>query len=241
METLRDRLRHNLESVRERIARAAARGKRTADEVRLVAVTKYAAWDWVVGLHELGHRDFGESRPQQLVKRSQRGHTEGAPPWEDVRWHLIGHLQRNKVRHVLPLVSLIHSVDSLNLARRIDDIASQIGLRPDVLFEVNISGELSKDGFPVDQLKEQWHDITALPHLRPCGLMTMAPRTDDQQLIRSVFSRLRQLRDELADDEPTQTLTELSMGMSSDFEIAIEEGATIVRIGSLLFQGLSES
>src|SRR5690606_23309001 len=175
---------------------------------------------------------LGESRPQQLIERA------AALP-AGIEWHLIGHLQRNKVRAVLPHAALIHSVDSLRLAERISDIAGQLSLTPRVLLEVNVSGEASKDGFDAGQLQSDWPTLRALPNLQIAGLMTMAPVSDDPQDARPTFQGLRNLRDTLlsdAVDDPA--LSELSMGMSGDFEIAVEEGATLVRIGSALFEGL---
>jgi len=221
----------NLEALQRRIEAACERSARSPDTVQLVAVTKYARPEWVSELVNLGLVTLGESRPQQLVERAL-----SFP--ENVRWHLIGHLQRNKVRVTLPAVELIHSVDSLRLARRISQLAGELALRPRVLLEVNVSGEAAKDGFAISQLRDTWSELCQLPHLRIDGLMTMAPAAELSESARPVFRALRLLRDELQEMEPVQKLPELSMGMSGDFEVAIEEGATLVRIGSALFQGL---
>lgn len=224
------RLRDNVEQVRGQMRAACLRSGRDPESVRLVAATKYAPLEWVRQLPQLGVCVLGESRPQQLVER--------APLLsEGIEWHLIGHLQRNKVRPVLPLVELIHSVDSLRLLERIDLIAGELGLRPRVLLEVNISGEESKDGFATLELSQSWETIRALPHVRVAGLMTMAALVDNPELARPTFRVLRQFRDELQ-HQSGSSLPELSMGMSNDFEVAIEEGATLVRVGSLLFEGL---
>ena len=214
--------------MRRRIEAACARSGRDPAAVRLVAVTKYAPMEAVRELVALGHRDLGENRPQQLLERA--GLLNGA----EVTWHLIGHLQRNKARKVLPVASLIHSVDSVRLMEAIDRLAVELSLRPRVLLEVNVSGEGSKDGFEPGVLREAWGEITRMEHVELAGLMTMAPYSDDPETARPVFQSLRELRDELT-ATGALPLPELSMGMSGDFEVAIEEGATIVRMGSLLF------
>lgn len=227
-----DRLADNLHRVTEEIAAACARAGRSPSDVTLVAVTKYAELDWVRRLVESGVRELGESRPQQLVERAEQ-----LPP--DIRWHLIGHLQRNKVKLALPRTALIHSVDSLRLLERISEVAAEQLLHPRVLLEVNVSGEASKDGISVADLTAQWDALQAVPNVTIAGLMTMAPLNDDPEAARPVFAALRQLRDTLAARAtPNVQLTELSMGMSGDFSVAIEEGATLIRIGSRLFEGL---
>ena len=229
------RLHRNLERVGRSIAGACARAGSDPAEVRLVAVTKYAELEWVRELAQLGLTTFGESRPQQLVERAG-GLTL------DVEWHLIGTLQRNKVRAVLPHASLIHSVDSLKLLERIDAVAAELNLQPRVLLQVNISGEATKQGFEPDDLLANWSSLAAHRHADIAGLMTMAPLVDDPEHARPTFRGLQQLRDELRQRTGNPTLLpELSMGMSHDFEVAIEEGATLIRIGSLLFDGLDET
>jgi pyridoxal phosphate enzyme (YggS family) len=235
----RKTLRENAAGVRERIAAACARVGRDPASVRAVAVTKYARIEWVRELVRLGWTTLGESRPQQLVERAEL--LAGEPELPAVEWHLIGHLQRNKVRPVLPLVELTHSVDSLRLLERIDRIGEEIGLLPRVLLEVNVTGEPSKDGFDPAALREAWPQVTAMEAVSVEGLMTMAPDTADETVVRTAFRDLRELRDRLRDGSPPgRELPELSMGMSGDFEIGIEEGATLVRIGSALFTGLEE-
>jgi pyridoxal phosphate enzyme (YggS family) len=229
-------LQSNLNRVRERIDTACARAGRTPDEVTLVAVTKYAELDWVRALVDLGVLDLGESRPQQLVSRAQ-----DLP--KEVRWHMIGHLQRNKVDLLLPVANRLHSVDSVRLLQAIDKEAkkqqSNITATPRVLLEVNVSGEKSKDGFDPAELQSAWPEICQLDSIAIEGLMTMAPLSEDDDSARAVFRSLRLLRDQLVDACGGHLkLPDLSMGMSGDFEIGIEEGATLVRVGSSLFEGL---
>ncbi len=232
-----EQISRNLEQVNEDIAKACARSGRTRGSVKLVAVTKYADWPWVEALVKLGVRDLGESRPQQLLERSE---TLDSSP--NVHWHLIGHLQRNKVRPMLGRVFRFHSVDSFKLLDRMELLAAELNVSPQVLLEVNLSGEAAKDGFAATELESQWQALTKFSHIQITGLMTMAPYTEDEDLIRNVFRNLRQLRDRMEFQSDSQLqLPELSMGMSHDFEIAIEEGATHIRIGSRLFEGLEPS
>lgn len=226
------RLSQNVAAVRSSIAVACNRVGRSPEEVRLLAVTKYARPEWIEGLIALGLSEFGENRPQQLVERQSR--------WPQVQWHLIGHLQRNKVDLMIGRVALVHSVDSLRLAKRLSETTQEntVDSLP-CLCEVNISGEESKDGFTSETLRSCWSEILTLPGVRVQGLMTMAPLTSHLVTVRSVFQQLRLLRDELRLQSPSGvSLPELSMGMSGDFEIAIEEGATLIRVGSRLFEGL---
>ena len=223
----------NLCRIRERMEAACVRAGRSGGDVTLVAVTKYAELDWVRALVGLGVTDLGESRPQQLVSRAGL-----LPP--DVRWHLIGHLQRNKVESILPAVDRIHSVDSVRLIEAINTGARKLGLRPRLMLEVNVSGEPSKDGFDPADLLSAWPAICHLESIAVGGLMTMAPLGDHVEAARPVFRALRELRDRLVDASGgASLLPDLSMGMSGDFEIGIEEGATLVRVGSGLFEGLA--
>lgn len=227
------RLHSNLEAVQQRMAAACRRVGRSVDEVRLVAVTKYvdaATASWLV---ECGVSDLGESRPQELWRKAQ------AIP--QAAWHLIGHLQRNKVAATLPLVHLIHSVDSERLLVALDETARQQTRRCSILLEVNVSGEKAKQGFSPDAVPEILRDFpNRFRNLDLRGLMTMAPLCEDPESTRPVFRRLRALRDDWVHLFPAVgALRELSMGMTQDFEVAIEEGATLVRIGSALFEGVS--
>ncbi len=234
MSELETRIADNLSAVRSRIAVAAARSGRRADDVRLVAVTKYAGEREIEALLAAGCRDLGESRPQQLWQRAIALHDQ------DVRWHLVGHLQRNKVERTIPLVALVHSGDSRRVLEAIDAAArSGAKQRVPVLLEVNITGDPHKHGFSPDELEPDMAALAALEGIEIRGLMAMAGRADDLPAARADFARLRQLRDRLQTVCPRGVrLDELSMGMSGDYEVAIEEGATIVRIGSALFEGL---
>lgn len=224
----------NYAAVRDRIAAACERCGRDPSAVRLVAVTKYAPIEAVRELVALGHLDLGENRPQQLLERAALLDGLDGPDGPGVRWHLIGTLQRNKARKVLPVASLIHSADDFRLLETLDRLAGELSLRPRVLLEVNVSGEATKHGFRPDELASLWRQVAAFGRLDIAGLMTMAPYSEDPEQVRPVFRALRKLRDELAAAGPLP-LPELSMGMSGDFEAAIEEGATIVRVGSALF------
>lgn len=226
------RITENLAAARARIAAACRRSARNPDDVQLVAVTKYARPEWIRAIVELGERELGENRPQQLVARAE---TLGV----QAHWHLIGHLQRNKVRQVVPHVAWIHSVDSLKLLTALDACAAALHRRVKVLIEVNLSGEPQKHGFSRDDLVSAWNQVVACRSLDIEGLMTMAAEVEDPEAARPTFRRLRELRDELNEmNAPECFLRHLSMGMSGDFEPAVEEGATWVRIGSALWRGL---
>ena len=231
-----DALAANLAAVHDRVAAAATAAGRDPGAVTLVAVTKYARDAWVRGLLDLGVRDLGENRPQQLTERA--GAFAADPP---VRWHQIGQLQRNKVRKLLPAAFLTHSVNGEKLLAAVDRVAEEEGLTPAVLLQANVSGEGSKGGFSPDELRALCDaGLDRYPHVRVRGLMTMAPAAEPavvQAVARPVFAGLRALRDELAGPEAWPVL---SMGMSGDFEPAIAEGATHVRVGSALFAGLAE-
>jgi hypothetical protein len=227
------RVAENLESVRERIATAAARSGRTAEAITLVVATKYVTTDLAAAVVTAGCCDLGESRPQELWTKA------AALPNPAIRWHLIGHLQRNKIRRTLPLVSLIHSVDSQRLLAAINEEAKLAGRIAPVLLEVNISGDAAKTGLAPTELEPLVAEAAALEYVEVRGLMGMASLEGDDAAARQDFIHLRTLRDRLARNLPPQlALDELSMGMSGDFEIAIAEGATIVRLGSLLFEGV---
>jgi pyridoxal phosphate enzyme (YggS family) len=228
------RIEANLATVRERIAAAEARSGRPANCVRLVGVTKYVDAALARLLVEAGLHDLGESRPQELWSKA------AALAEVDVHWHLIGHLQRNKVKRTVALAPLIHSADSLRL---LEEISREAGTQPTsakVLLEINVSGDATKHGFAPDDVEPLMPQIVALPNVMVLGLMTMASREGDDARARREFAALRELRDRLAVSCPSNVpLRELSMGMSDDYEIAVEEGATIVRVGSALFEGLT--
>ena len=210
-------------ALQEEIAELARVAGRSPSEITLVAVSKTYPLDHVLPAYETGCRDFGENRVQEALQKMEDG-----PP--DLRWHLIGTLQENKVRKVIGRFALIHSVDSIKLAKRLAEVSSELGVETRVLLQVNSSGESTKHGWTEKALKNDFERVAGLAGLRVEGLMTMAPFTDDKERIRSCFRGLRRLRDTL---DPS--LPHLSMGMTQDYPIAIEEGATILRIGSKLF------
>ena len=214
-------------SVRSRIAAAAARAGRAADHVRIVAVTKGHAIERAREAVAAGLVDLGENRVQEALGKQE------AWPDAPVRWHLIGHLQRNKARLAVGRFALIHSLDSVRLADALEGAAAAASLVQDVLVEVNVAREPQKTGVTAEEAPALVRHAAALPHLRVQGLMAIAPYTPDMGLQRQVFRDLRLLRDALATS--TRALGVLSMGMSNDFEIAVEEGATLVRLGTVLF------
>lgn len=229
-DTVRQTIRENLRQIQSRVQAACEKSGREASGIRLIAVTKYTPEAIVAELEGLGHFDLGENRPQQLIERAEHLSNK-------FRWHLIGQLQRNKVRAVLPYVEMVHSVDSEKLLKHIDRIAGELNLSPKVLLQVNTSGEEAKSGFTPEAIKKEWGSLSSVEHIEINGLMTMAPHTTDEGVLRKTFSRLRHLRDELAANSNGHNLTELSMGMSNDFEIAIEVGATLIRLGTSVFRG----
>jgi pyridoxal phosphate enzyme (YggS family) len=230
----------NLRRVRERITQAAEAAGRRADDVTLVAVTKYVDAIATAEAIAAGCRDLGESRPQELWAKSATLNSRLGEPASagGVRWHLIGHLQRNKVRRTLPLVALIHSVDSERLLAAINSDAQSLGIDTvRVLLEVNTSGDSAKHGLAPDEVEPLIANSTQFSRVAICGLMTMAALEGGPTVARRNFAALRELRDRLAPRVPAGVeLTELSMGMSGDFEEAIREGATIVRVGSALWE-----
>jgi PLP dependent protein len=225
-------LAERLNAIEQRLGAACRRAGRQRGEVTLVAVTKSATVEAAALLPGLGVPDLGESRPQELWRKA------AALP-DSVRWHLIGHLQRNKVERTLPLVRLIHSVDSLRLLAALEQEAATRRQTLPVLLEVNASREAGKHGFAPEEVPGLAPHLAALGHVRVVGLMTMAALAEDPERARPTFAALRRLRDHLrAALGPGQPLEHLSMGMSNDFEVAVEEGATLVRLGSALFEGL---
>lgn len=245
------RLRENLAEVRGRIAEAARLSGRAPDQVRLVGVTKYVGSELAAALVEAGLADLGESRPQELWRKSEALAARGLPPLADpvdsgaagpgVRWHLIGHLQRNKLARTLPAVALWHSADSLRVLAAADAWGRQTGRRVPVLLEVHLAAEASKGGFGPADLPRLGTELAALGGIEIRGLMTMATLAGGAAAARAEFARLRELRDRLSREWPAAiSLGELSMGMSGDFPEAIAEGATLVRVGSALFGGLDD-
>lgn len=241
------KLADNIKRVQDRIAQACAAAGRDPAGVRLVAVTKYISLDLLKLLPDLGLGDIGESRVQELAKRAAtlneflsrrpRDPAQGAVPRPT--WHLVGHLQRNKVRAVLPWSDMIHSVDSLRLAEEIDTQANAIDRRIDILLQVNASGEAAKHGVAVGAAAHLAEQVATLHNVSVVGLMTMAPLTEDRPVIEACFTRCRELFEEIANEVRIgQQFRHLSMGMSNDYEIAVACGATMVRIGSALYEGL---
>ena len=217
----------NLEHVRAQTARAATKAGRAVDDVELVAISKTHDAAKVREAIEAGQTLFGESRVQEA-----RVKIPELP--SNLRWHFVGHLQKNKIRHALPLFELIHSVDSLALAQDINRIAEEDGLHPRVLLEVNVAGEGSKFGFTPKKLREDLENLLALPRLSILGLMTIPPIAEEAEASRKYFFELRGLRDRLQTEFHVD-LAQLSMGMTQDFAIAVEEGATLVRVGTAIF------
>lgn len=209
------------------IAEAAQRAGRAIDEVELVAVSKTHPPEAVREAFAAGQTLFGESRVQEA-----RAKIPLSPSL--ARWHFIGHLQKNKIRHALPLFEVFHSVDDLDCAREIDRLATELGLFPRVLLELNVAGESSKFGFSAANLREQMPQLLELQRLQIDGLMTITPWTEKAEGARPFFRELRQLRDDLQ-REFALHLPQLSMGMSQDYSVAIEEGATMVRVGTGIF------
>ena len=210
-----------LTRVRERMAAACRRAGRSPDEVTLVGVSKGMPAQAVAEAHAAGLQDVGENRVQEAADKIEALAAQGVRP----RWHLVGHLQTNKAKTVTGLFAILHSVDSVRLAQALSRRARE---PLPILLEVNVAQEASKFGFTPQEVASALRSIVDLPNLDVRGLMTIAPQTDQPESVRPVFQRLRELRDELG-------LRELSMGMTNDFEVAIEEGATMVRVGRAIF------
>jgi pyridoxal phosphate enzyme (YggS family) len=222
-------LAERLAEVEERLSAACRRAGRVRGEITLVAVTKTVSAATAALLPGLGVVDLGESRPQELWRK--------AAVISGVRWHLIGHLQRNKIERTLPLIERIHSVDSIRLLEALEKACQQVGCTLPALLEVNASGEASKSGFAPKEVPDLAEAVAKLHYVRIDGLMTMAAHEEHVEKTRPTFAALRALRDQLA-NKLGRALPHLSMGMSNDFEIAVEEGATMVRLGTVLFEGV---
>jgi pyridoxal phosphate enzyme (YggS family) len=217
----------NLERVREQITQAAAKAGRSANDIELVAITKTHPAEKVREAVDTGHTLFGESRVQEA-----RAKIPELP--SNLRWHFVGHLQKNKIRQALPLFELFHGVDSLVLAQEMNRIATEEGAHPGVLLEVNVAEEGSKFGFKTETLRAEMESLLALPRLSVEGLMCIPPLAEEAEASREFFVQLRELRDSL-EKEFDLRLRHLSMGMTQDFWIAVEEGATLVRVGTAIF------
>jgi len=240
----RSPLLEKLDEVRDRIAQAATKAKREPSEVTLVAVTKTAMPEQIREILSLGVADLAENRVQQLVQRAsqlneflQRRQSFGDATVPDkLRWHMIGHLQRNKVKPIVPLVGLIHSVDSLRLAEEIDAQGQKLNKKVPVLLQVNASEESQKHGVAVGAAVHLAEQIDTMENLQLVGLMTMAPLTEDMEKARFVFARTREIFEEMRWHKIGGAgFRHLSMGMSNDYETAIAEGATMVRVGTAIF------
>jgi pyridoxal phosphate enzyme (YggS family) len=217
----------DLERVRSQILDAAKKSGRSLNAIELVAISKTHEAEKVRAALDAGQELFGESRVQEA-----RAKIPLLP--SAARWHFVGRLQKNKIRHALPLFELFHSVDSIELAREMNRIAEEEGLHPRILLEVNVAGEGSKIGFAPDSLRAEMETLLGLPRLSIEGLMTIPPLAPEAETSRKYFSVLRDLRDQLA-AQFQAGLPQLSMGMSGDFAVAIEEGATLVRVGTAIF------
>ncbi len=225
-------IRQNYAEIEDRLENACRRASRRRSEVTLVAVTKTVSAEIAGLLPQLGICDLGESRPQELWNKAK----VFVPA---VRWHLVGHLQRNKIEKTLPLVHIIHSVDSLRLLLFLEYEAMKQDREIPVLLEVNVSREPQKNGLAPEELPDLPAKVEAMKFIRIQGLMTMAALNPDPEASRRTFAELRDLRDRLRNQFPKpHHLEHLSMGMSADFEVAVEEGATMVRLGTVLFEGI---
>ncbi len=222
----------NITRVRERITAAAARAGRNDSEVTLVVVTKTRTPEEITAAFEGGVRHFGENRVEEAEAKFPQ------LDLPDTTWHMIGHLQSRKAARALDCFDVVHSVDSVKLARRLDHLSAERGQVARVLVEVNVSGEASKYGLALSDrkgLEATVAEMARLPHLSVEGLMTVAFITDDPEEVRPVFAQLRALRDELQERYPQSRWQHLSMGMTDDYEVAVEEGATMVRVGRAIF------
>ena len=232
-----NKIAERITQVQDTIHETCARVGRNPDEIRLVIVTKSAPLEAIQEVVRLGFHDLGENHVQQLKKVSTEltGMAEDgkAPP---LRWHMIGHLQRNKVKQVVPTTFLIHSVDTLRLAEEISVFATKLKQKARVLLQVNTSNEPQKYGVPVGAATHLAEQVQTLSGIEICGLMTMAPLTRNKEVVRACFIRAHELFVEMRGERIVgPAFTQISMGMSSDYEVAIEEGATILRIGSAIF------
>jgi pyridoxal phosphate enzyme (YggS family) len=247
---MKKKIADNLKRIKDEITEACLRARRDPSDVRLIAITKTVEVDTIRLLLEMGLADIGEARVQELIQRqamieefiNRREGFAGAGSGEvppRPRWHMVGHLQRNKVKHLLPIVEYIHSVDSLRLAEEINTTAARLGLaqKVKIFLQVNTSKEKQKYGLAVGAVGALAEQISSLPNLEMVGLMTMAPLTDDQELCRFCFGRCREIFEEMRGERIVgPEFKHLSMGMSQDYVTAVEEGATMLRIGSALFE-----
>lgn len=231
----------NLQTIQRQIAKAAALAGRDAQAVSLLAVTKTVKSLQIKELVSLGISDLGENRVQDATKKQDelREYLKGAN--QQAKWHLIGSLQTNKARTAVERFDFIHSLDRWRLAVELNNRVLATKKRPEILIQVNVSGEETKHGLAPGEALDFYEESSKLPGLRLCGLMTMAPMTPNPEEVRPVFARLRQLFQEVQEKfHPGEDWRHLSMGMSNDFQVAIQEGATIIRIGTAIFDPLEE-
>jgi hypothetical protein len=222
-------LRENLAAVEENIAAACKRAGRNREEVRLIAVSKTKPVEMLREVYDAGMRDFGENKPQEIKDKYPQ--LSG-----DIKWHMIGHLQRNKIKYIIDKVCMIHSIDSVRLAEAVSDEAVKHGIVMPVLIEVNVAGEESKDGIAPEEAEPFIRQISSLPGIRVEGLMTIAPFTENAEENRGYFRDLKKLYVDIKEKNiDNVNMCNLSMGMTGDYEVAIEEGATMVRVGTGIF------
>ncbi len=219
---------NNIKRLKQEIESVAVKSGRQRDSVRLVLVTKTVSQERLFEAYEAGERNFGENRVQEILAKKPL-----LP--QNIRWHFIGHLQTNKVKEIIGQAVLIQSLDSVHLAKELEKASGKLNLITEVLLQVNTSGEAAKFGFKPEELEDAVGEMTRFSHLKIRGLMTIGPLTDDDKKIRESFVLLRNLRKKMKASYPDLDWSELSMGMSEDYRIAIEEGATILRIGRAVF------
>ncbi|WP_349763340.1 YggS family pyridoxal phosphate-dependent enzyme [Fusobacterium sp. SYSU M8D902] len=203
------------------------------EKVKFIAVTKYVQSDVMDEILNCNVRVFGENKAQVIKEKYEKYNSENK---DDIEWHFIGNLQKNKVKYIASFIKLIHSVNKLSLAQEIDKRALQNNRKIDVLLEINIAGEESKEGYDLEDLYGELPELMALNNINIIGLMTMAPFTDDKELVTRVFRRLREIKDELNERYFKGQLTELSMGMTNDYKLALKEGATLIRVGRKIYE-----
>ena len=228
-------IKENLEEVEARITRACERSGRERSEVTLISVSKTKPAEMLQEAYDAGSRDFGENKPQEIREKYPQLPT-------DIRWHMIGHLQRNKIKYIIDKVCMIHSVDSIRLAEAIDEEAKKHGIVMPVLIEVNVAEEESKFGVHLDEVESLIRQISELSNIQVQGLMTIAPFTENAEHNRIYFRKLRNLYVDIKDKNiDNVNMCNLSMGMTGDYEVAVEEGATMVRVGTGIFGARSYS
>lgn len=222
-------IKQNLDNIYSRIKTAAEKSGRKAEDIKLIAVTKTVAVERIKSVDEYGVLDFGENRVQELLEKNDKFH-------DSIKWHLIGHLQTNKVKYIIDKVHMIHSVDSIELAREINNRAAKAGRKMDILLQVNVSGEETKFGIKPEEVDEYISMVSQMSNVTIRGFMTIAPYAENPEEIRPVFKNLYDIYIDIKRKKIDNVYMDyLSMGMSNDFEIAIEEGANLVRIGTGIF------